>query len=177
RPPRRPGRRLRPLVLHPAAGGDPAAVAPGAAPPRVAGRGEGARAPDRRPLRRRRLGPRPPDLAPGGRLPRPRGGQLDLLLVRPRRRPERRGPRPRRRLRLRRRPGETVRIHGQAWGWGPGRGGAAARNNRCLVGLIERSALEQRPGMGQGPHALEEPGAGAPGGAAQPPETTGVSTG
>ena len=29
---------------------------------------------------------------------------------------------------------------------------------------------ELRPGVGQGPHALEEPGVGAPGGAAKPPE-------
>jgi phosphatidylinositol alpha-1,6-mannosyltransferase len=29
-----------------------------------------------------------------------------------------------------------------------------------------------RPGVGQGPHALEEPGVGAPGGAAKPPETS-----
>ena len=37
-----------------------------------------------------------PDLAPDGRLPGARGGELDLLLVRPRWRPEHRGPRPRR---------------------------------------------------------------------------------
>jgi ribosome biogenesis GTPase len=30
-----------------------------------------------------------------------------------------------------------------------------------------------RPGVGQGPHALEEPGVGAPGGAAKPPEVSG----
>jgi hypothetical protein len=36
--------------------------------------------------------------------------------------------------------------------------------------VAEALRRSPRPGMGQGPHALEEPGVGAPGGAAKPPE-------
>ena len=38
--------------------------------------------------------------------------------------------------------------------------------------VVLRALNGLRPGVGQGPHALEEPGDGAPGGAAKPPETS-----
>ena len=47
--------------------------------------------------------------------------------------------------------------------------GALVAARLCIV-LRTLSGI--RPGVGQGPHALEEPGVGAPGGAAKPPEAT-----
>jgi len=47
----------------------------------------------------------------------------------------------------------------------------AVQRSRQLLTLYSR-LLDSRPGMGPGPHAPEEPGVGAPGGAAEPPEAT-----
>lgn len=40
------------------------------------------------------------------------------------------------------------------------------------LSIVLRAIYRTRPGVGQGPHALEEPGVGAPGGAAKPPEAS-----